>query len=422
MSDHRYGQSTTASQSATSETDTTSRIRQRQDDSSQSPPTQSTESEHTGTCPQCTGNVTYSDGKGVCIDCDLVVTETQIDHGPEWRAYTQTEKRSRSRTGRPLTPLQHDKGLSTTIDWKNTDAAGNSLSKAARRKMKRLRKWQARARIQSDEQTLKKGFTEIKRMGSALNATEQAKETAAVLYRKAHSNDLLRGRSAEGVASASLYHAFLTHNTPRSIDKITTVSRVGRVEINRTYTYLKTELSLQTILSHPSDYIPQIRSDISASQLIEIQALKISDEIEQTDIISGVNPVCVAATIVYLTGHLLGEPYAQTTVADAADVTAVTIRDHLDAIIETLTPAVVIDPREYRHSRCETDYRQVDTDIIRQIHALRPAELAPAFNTGQSESPTEESSTDESSETVDTEFENKQTTVNEFLSPDSQIV
>lgn len=415
MPDHRYGQSTSASKSVHPETDTTSRSRHRSVNPERSHQGKSTDSEHISSCPECDGNVTHSDGQCVCIECDIVISETQIDHGPEWRAYTESETQSRSRTGRSLTPLQHDRGLSTTIDWKNADAAGNRLSDAARRKMKRLRKWQARARIRSNEQTLKKGFTEIKRMGSALDAPEQIKETAAVLYRKAHSNDLIRGRSAEGVASATLYHAFLVHDAPRSIDKITTVSRVARVEINRTYSYLKSELSLQTILSHPSDYIPQIRSDISASNIIEIQALKISEIIEQTAVVSGTNPVCIAASIVYIAGHLVGEPYAQSTVADVADITTVTIRDHTDDIIAELTPEVVIDLREYQDSPNDTDYRQVDAKIINQIHALRPPELNPVF-----ESDGTSTTSNQSAETEGVGATARQCTVTDFLDRDSQ--
>jgi transcription initiation factor TFIIB len=44
-------------------------------------------------------------------DCGLVLYEQMMDKGPEWRAFTQEEKASRSRVGVPTSYSVHDKGL-----------------------------------------------------------------------------------------------------------------------------------------------------------------------------------------------------------------------------------------------------------------------------------------------------------------------
>src|SRR5208283_4753381 len=43
----------------------------------------------------------YDTGETVCGDCGLVLYEQMMDKGPEWRAFTQEEKASRSRVGVP---------------------------------------------------------------------------------------------------------------------------------------------------------------------------------------------------------------------------------------------------------------------------------------------------------------------------------
>ena len=68
-----------------------------------------------------------------------------MDKGPEWRAFTQEEKASRSRVGVPTSYSVHDKGLSTAIGRVDRDAFGRKLPLSTRLQMWRLRKWQIRS-------------------------------------------------------------------------------------------------------------------------------------------------------------------------------------------------------------------------------------------------------------------------------------
>jgi len=98
-------------------------------------------------CPECgSGNLVhdYDTGETVCGDCGLVLYEQMMDKGPEWRAFTQEEKASRSRVGVPTSYSVHDKGLSTAISQVDRDAFGRKLPLSTRLQMWRLRKWQIR--------------------------------------------------------------------------------------------------------------------------------------------------------------------------------------------------------------------------------------------------------------------------------------
>lgn len=81
------------------------------------------------------------DGELVHEPTGLILEDELIDHGPEWRSFTQTGRDEKSRVGSPMTEMLHDRGLTTTISWKNKDASGRSLSSEKRTKMQRLRKW-----------------------------------------------------------------------------------------------------------------------------------------------------------------------------------------------------------------------------------------------------------------------------------------
>ena len=81
-------------------------------------------------CPECgSDNLVhdYDTGETVCGDCGLVLYEQMMDKGPEWRAFTQEEKASRSRVGVPTSYSVHDKGLSTAISQVDRDAFGRKL-------------------------------------------------------------------------------------------------------------------------------------------------------------------------------------------------------------------------------------------------------------------------------------------------------
>jgi len=172
----------------------------------------------------------------------------------------------------------HDKGLTTTIDWKNQDAYGRSLSSEKRSQMNRLRKWQERIRTKdAGERNLQFALSETDRMASALGVPRSVREVASVLYRRALDEDLIRGRSIEGVATGTLYAACRMEGIPRSLDEIAAVSRVDRMEIGRTYRYISKELSLEMQPVDPKKYVPRFCSELELSEEVESKANEIID-------------------------------------------------------------------------------------------------------------------------------------------------
>ncbi|GGN17099.1 transcription initiation factor IIB [Halarchaeum nitratireducens] len=288
-------------------------------------------------CPECGGNlvVDESHGETVCEECGLVVDEDEIDRGPEWRAFNSQEKDQKSRVGAPTTNMMHDKGLSTNIGWQNKDAYGNSLSSRQRQKMQRLRTWNERFRTRdSKERNLKQALGEIERMASALGLPKNVRETASVIYRRALDEDLLPGRSIEGVATAALYAAARQASTPRSLDEVTNVSRVEKDEIARTYRYVVRELSLEIAPADPTSYVPRFVSDLGLSDEVERQARDLLESAKREGIYSGKSPVGLAAAAVYAAGLLTNDRVTQNQVSEVANISEVTIRNRYHELLE----------------------------------------------------------------------------------------
>ena len=81
--------------------------------------------------------------------------------------------------------------------------------------------------------------------GQSIGLTKTIRETAAVNYKKAVEKRLIRGRSIEGVAAASLYAACRQCDNPRTLDEIGETGRTGRKEIGRTYRFMVRELKMK---------------------------------------------------------------------------------------------------------------------------------------------------------------------------------
>lgn len=288
-------------------------------------------------CPECNGNIIESEGERICNNCGLVIDDQNIDRGPEWRAFNHKEKQEKSRTGAPITKTIHDKGLTTTIDWKDKDAYGRNISSRKRSQMNRLRKWQNRIRAKdSGERNLQFALSEIDRMASALGLPESIRETASVIYRRALEEDLIRGRSIEGVATASLYAACRSDSKPRSLEEVADVSRVERKEIGRTYRYISSELDIEVRPIDPKKFVPRFTSELELSEKVSTKAKEIIDKTAEKGLLSGKSPTGFAAAAIYAASLLCNEKRTQKEVAEVAQVTEVTIRNRYQEQVDAL--------------------------------------------------------------------------------------
>ncbi|KAB1190549.1 transcription initiation factor IIB 2 [Haloferax sp. MBLA0076] len=288
-------------------------------------------------CPECEGRLATDTehAETTCTECGLIVDEDHIDRGPEWRAYTATENGDRSRVGAPTTKLLHDKGLSSHIGWENRDSYGKSLSTRQRRQVQRLRTWDERFRTRDHkERNLKQALGEIDRMGSTLGLSDDVRETASVIYRRALEEGLLPGRTIEGIATASLYAAARQMKTPRSIVEVAAVSRVDEVEFKRAYRYIVRELGLAVEPASPLQYVGRLASSLDIDVETERLARELLTTAEGTGTFNGKSPIGLAAAAIYAAGRLSDKNLTQDEIADVAEMSTVTIRNRYQELLD----------------------------------------------------------------------------------------
>ncbi len=285
----------------------------------------------TDKCPECdSSNLVhdYDSGETVCGACGLVLREQMMDKGPEWRAFTQEEKASRSRVGIPTSYSVHDKGLSTAIGRVDRDAFGRKLPLSTRLQMWRLRKWQIRSRVHSSvDRNLAQAMAELDRLSDKVYAPASVKEKAAVVYRKALDKGLVRGRSIAAIAAASLYAACRTTGTPRTLREISEASLVDKKDVARCYRLLLRELDVKMPIADPLTYVSKIAERTGISGQTQGVAIKILRDAKRQRAAAGKDPMGLASAALYIACLMGGEKKTQKDIAEAAGVTEVTVRN-----------------------------------------------------------------------------------------------
>ncbi len=291
-------------------------------------------------CPECGSRnlkMYYDRGELVCEECGLVLDDTYIDQGPEWRAFDSDQSERRARTGAPTTVLIHDKGLSTEISWANRDAYGKRIPNRNRATVYRVRKWHKRMNIgDAEERNLSVALQELSRISSKLGLPRNIRETAAMIYRKALEKNLARGRSIEHLVAASVYASCRQCGVPRTIAEVSEAADINKKKLGRAYRHLARGVSLNLKPSTPDEYLSRFCNKLGVPPSVQIKGMEILEDAGKLGVTSGKGPTGLAAAAIYISCILTGNPKTQKEVSEATGITEVTIRNRYKEICAAL--------------------------------------------------------------------------------------
>ncbi len=291
-------------------------------------------------CPECNSPDLTKDqyhAELVCNSCGYVIEDDFIDYGPDWRAYTPEDNEKKSHIGSPMSPLIHDKGLSTTIGWSNRDSYGKKIPSKNKSQVYRLRKWQKITSMRnSKDKNLIHALHTLDRIASGLDLPKPVREHAAIIYREAIKKNIIRGRTTEGIVAGCIYAACRKYNIPRTLDEIENKTNVTRKQIGRGYRHLSRSLDLKLKPTSPYDYISRYCNDLNLSCDTRSIAIEILDKANEINLFNGKGPIGMAAAALYIASKLNDEPRTQKQIADIANITQVTIRNRYKELIDEL--------------------------------------------------------------------------------------
>ena len=276
-------------------------------------------------------------GEQICTVCGMVLSTTNIDHGPEWRAFNPEQKENLTRVGAPLTPLMHDRGLSTTIGWRNQDATGRKLTQEEQQRQFRLRKWQKRTSANdSTQRNLTQALSELTRIADELNLPQNTRETAARLYRRAVTRGLIRGRTIQSVVASAIYMACRQCAVIRSLEDVAKAATITRKEAARNYRHLYQQLQPEVPQVDKDNLITKYINVLQISGPTEQLCRRIMDQATEERLTVGRAPEGITAAALYIACKLNQEDRTQGDIARSAQITEVTIRNRYKELLKKL--------------------------------------------------------------------------------------
>ncbi len=279
--------------------------------------------------PVITDNVS---GEEVCSRCGLVLMEKVEYSGPESITHDLSEFMTKTRSGAGQSLAMFDMGLPTIIDSINRDAAGKSLSSYMKSTFGRLRVWDNRTKSRSANRSLMRAFLILNKLKTELGIPDGVVEKAAYLYRKAMISKKTMGRSSASMICASLYAACREGDTPRTLNDIAHAGNITRKDLSRSYRNLIKFLDLKLKPYDSSEFITRISSEVGISEKTRRNALNLLSKVVEKEMSAGKNPMGLAAAVLYLSCVKNDEKKNQVDIANAAGVTAVTIRNRVESL------------------------------------------------------------------------------------------
>lgn len=269
-------------------------------------------------CPDCVdGELLTEDGVTYCSGCGVVVEDSPIEHSePQWRDYKN----------RRLGPKQSQQ-------WVNT---GTTITRSVHGDTDRLSRYNER--LQSDERSLVSGLRELRDVAAAVELSQPIRERAAYWYRKTVQNGLLKGRSIEGFAAACVFLSARERRHPMTLSRLAPYSPLSESKIRNHVSILRIEFEPSIPPARPQDFLPRVVSELEFDPDVEHRAGGYLTRATDEELHIGKHPAAIAATAVYAAATDLDLPVNQQAVAEAADVSAVTISRHYQDIRELSPP------------------------------------------------------------------------------------
>ncbi len=305
-------------------------------------------------CRECRSPLVddFDNGEVVCTRCGIVVADHMAYSGPEF----SNSENMMTRASGQLIYSQHDLGITTDIDGRNTDYGGKPIKHSMVSNITHLRQWQQRIRVNGtrDRRTTSV-LTKISDLCSTMNLPKNVLDTASLEYRNLDSRVDLKNKSVVAMSAAVLYIACKKCGVIRSIEDMVNVMCTGRdarTKVKLAGRYYRTLVlavgSKHNTLMPIEKYISKISNNIRGEVRMERLALQLANKTQNHAIMEGKDPSGVAAAYLYISAILLGRDIVQQDIAEAGNVTDVTVRSRCKEILDKYDITITVRPLALR--------------------------------------------------------------------------
>lgn len=136
--------------------------------------------------------------------------------------------------------------------------------------------------------------------------------------------------------ASTLYTVCHDTETPRNLKDVEQATNIKRKDIARCYRLLVKELDLKMPATDSIQCVTRIASRIGIAEKTKRYAVKVLKQAQENEVSAGKDPMGLVATALYLSCVKNNEDKTQRDIAEAANVTEVTIRNRYKGLKESL--------------------------------------------------------------------------------------
>ena len=262
------------------------------------------------------------DNEIVCKKCGYVI------------GFEDIEEFDTSNFNAKINRTTYDSGLSSYIDQSGKDATGKPIKDRRLSKKGYLFKFNSQLKKTSKERNLTIALKLLDILIQKLTLSDVIHDETIRLYTKAVNKKLIRGRTIRGMVAASIYAAIRqSADTSKSLIEISRAANMKRKDLQSCYRLLHEKLpnAVKPGLPDPEQKLGKIFKGISISGLkaglVERTARKILQDAKKTGVTAGKDPTGLAAAAIYLACKKHGIRKTQRTMAIAAELSEITLRN-----------------------------------------------------------------------------------------------
>ena len=275
-------------------------------------------------------SVQIRDGNRVCLNCGMISQKEFVVN--ERRAYTIQEIQNRKRTE----PRWRDFGPRTMLPNTKTDSKGKSIGAKEQALFSRLSKIQ-NSLISSIERNFWEAKPKLKMLCSKLNIPDYISDSAWKIYSLVAKKKLTMGRSINGFIAGALYAAIRVHDFPRLLDEVCESSLTPRRTVHRSLAMIIREILPELNLKYQPIKAETLIYRFSNNLELPMEIQKCAIEMLKTASKNGLkrtgkDPKGLAAACIYIAARDGNMRKTQSTVADIAKITEVTLRSRAKQI------------------------------------------------------------------------------------------
>lgn len=307
-------------------------------------------------CPECRSQLIYDvhHGEYICQSCGYVVLE-KIDYcGHETHTNSSDDKLKNIRGSGHSSFLLMNYGLQTEISISDRDYNGKPINCTNAECIANVRKLHSRLKASSEERRISRVLSIIDKVCSKLLLPRSLSETAAKVYRSYSSKNNTKGMSVNGNAVAAVYLACKRSCIARGLEEIIDsidFSSNKRSSLRIAFRCYKRMAMCMTNPVEPDmiksttstfdhvipldKYIAKIANRARVDWRVQKQALEIARQTEDNLLLSGKDPVGIAAAYLYISACLCGYRMYLADIANFSQVTEITIRTRCKEILSS---------------------------------------------------------------------------------------